>query len=64
MYDLSEEIMRKRCVILVTALVGKEYRDSWWYKHNTTLKATPQELWNTDPTKVYQYLMGSVDIYV
>lgn len=64
MYDLSEELMRKRCVVLVTALVGKDHSDSWWYTHNKYFDSTPQQVWSTDPMKVYQYLMGSVDVYI
>lgn len=64
MYDLSEELMRKRCVVLVTALVGKDHSDNWWYTHNKHFNSTPQQVWSTDPMKVYKYLMGSVDVYV
>lgn len=63
MYDLSNETMKKRCVVLVHALVGKQHSDSWWYKYNKTLENTPHEIWKTDPNRVYKYLMGSVDVY-
>jgi hypothetical protein len=63
MYDLSEELMKKRCVALVTALVGRAHSDNWWYRHNKHFNNTPQQVWKTDPAKVYKYLMGSVDTY-
>lgn len=54
-----EEIMLARCKVLVIAMLGKELAVNWWTSRNKAFDMqTPEEVWKTEPDKVYSYLMG------
>jgi hypothetical protein len=50
------------CDVLVISLVGKKHSKDWW---NSTNKAfdnkTPEEMWNIEAYRVYEYLMHYAD---
>jgi hypothetical protein len=54
--------IRKRCEWLVIAMVGKVNSDKWWNSKNKAFDMrTPEEQYQLDPEKVYNYLMHYSD---
>lgn len=52
------KIKRKRCEVLVIALLGKKLAEKWWESPNKAFdQRTPEEQWQLDPESVYDYLM-------
>ena len=55
-------MMRKLCEALVISLVGKELAETWWNSANKAFDGkTPGEIYNSNPERVYNYLMRSAD---
>ncbi len=55
---MDEKIMLGRSHALVIALCGRDVADSWWKGKNKAFDMqTPEEVWKTEPEKVYNYLM-------
>jgi hypothetical protein len=58
---MSEPI-RNRCNVLLTALIGKEYVAQWWDSPNKRFDGeTPNKVFETEPNRVYNYLMEFVE---
>ena len=56
---MLEENMRMRCDALLLALLGTPLAKDWWHFRNKAFDMlTPEEVWKTDPTKVYEYLLN------
>lgn len=56
--SMTNELMRKRSEALVIALVGVKQAPIWWHSSNLAFDfLTPAMAFETDPTKVYSYLM-------
>lgn len=54
-----EEIMLARCQVLVIAMLGKDNAPNWWASRNKAFDMqTPEDVWKTEPEKIYNYLMG------
>lgn len=52
------EILRDRCNMLLTALMGKEYIEEWWDSPNKRFDGeTPRKVFDSEPNRVYNYLM-------
>lgn len=52
------EVLRNRCNILLTALLGKEHAESWWDSPNKRFDGeTPRKVFDSEPNRVYNYLM-------
>ena len=46
--------------VLLSLLGSKELVDLWWETANKAFAyKTPQEVWNVEPEKVAQYVMGT-----
>jgi hypothetical protein len=55
---MNSTIMKKRCDVLLIALVGKDLAPKWWDSRNKAFDdKTPSEQWEIDPQSVYDYLM-------
>lgn len=55
---MDEKIMLGRSHALVIAMIGRLAADSWWKSKNKAFDMqTPEEVWKTEPEKVYNYLM-------
>jgi hypothetical protein len=62
--DIQLSKMKRECNGYLDSLVGESNVDEWWNKKNKAfLGATPHEVWQTDPKKVYQYLVTAGDGY-
>ena len=58
----DSSIMRKRCEVLVIAMVGKELAEKWWTGSNRAFNgATPEQIYSVTPSVVYAYLMKSAE---
>jgi hypothetical protein len=57
--------IKQRCDALLMALVGsKGLVQGWWTSPNRAFGgSTPQSVFDSDPMKVYEYLMGSNDYH-
>lgn len=59
---MNEEVMRKRCEALLTALVGKDLVGDWWNSPNKAFCGdTPEQIYSVAPTVVYRYLMYNTE---
>lgn len=57
---MNDENRRKRCEVLLIAMLGRKLAAEWWDRPNKAFDGlTPQTAYITDPDKVYQYLMRS-----
>jgi hypothetical protein len=62
--DIQLSKMKRECNGYLISLIGENNVDEWWNKKNKAfLGATPHEVWQTDPKKVYQYLVTAGDGY-
>lgn len=58
----EQQLMRKRCEVIVTALVGQELADQWWNGPNRAFGGdTPEQMYSVTPSVVYAYLMKSLE---
>lgn len=57
--NMTNEQIRKRCEVLLIAMLGKEHAISWWTRSNKHFKGeTPEAVFERAPDEVYQYLMN------
>ena len=55
---MTNEQMRIRCFVLVTALVGKKYSNDWWSEPNDMFNGEiPIDVLQEDTQRVYDTLM-------
>jgi hypothetical protein len=55
---MNEQLMLGRCHALLIAMIGKDAAPRWWSGQNKAFDMqTPEEVWKTEPEKVYNYLM-------
>lgn len=54
---MDKILMRKRCEVLVIALVGENLSNRWWNSYNKAFNMTANEQYDIDPKVVYDYLM-------
>jgi len=53
--------IKKRCDVLLIAMLGKQHVEAWWSKENLAFNMlTPLKQWELDPVLVYRYLMGQL----
>lgn len=58
---MNKEQYLARCNVLLTVLMGTE-KDVWWTLPNHAFNLrTPAEVFDTDPQRVYDYLMNIKD---
>lgn len=58
----EQQLMRKRCEVIVTALVGQELADQWWNGPTRAFGGdTPEQMYSVAPSVVYAYLMKSLE---
>lgn len=58
------QIMRNRCESMILSMVGKDYTNVWWNSPNKAFQEkTPNEVFDTDPERVYDYIIGHIDGY-
>ena len=58
------QIMRNRCEIMILSMVGKDYTNIWWNSPNKAFQGkTPNEMFDTDPEQVYDYIIGHINGY-
>lgn len=55
---VQDELLRKKCDLLLQALVGDKLINEWWEGHNKAFNMTPNEQWKNDPRVVFDYLCG------
>jgi len=56
---MGKEERRKQCDALLIALLGKETAPKWWQSSNKAFDMKrPEDIWNTDYEKIYQYLVN------
>lgn len=56
--------MRNRCEIMILSMVGKDYANVWWNSPNKAFQGkTPNEVFDTDPEQVYDYIIGHINGY-
>lgn len=55
--------MRTECNLWLFTLFGSaELVSDWWNRPNRVFSgATPESIWATDPSKIYQYLVNATD---
>lgn len=59
---MNEELMRKRCDALITAMVGKDLVEQWWNGPNKAFGGdTPEQIYSVAPSIVYAYLMKCLE---
>ena len=58
------QIMRNRCESMILSMVGKDYANTWWNSPNKAFQGkTPNEVFDTDPEQVYDYIIGHINGY-
>lgn len=58
------QIMRNRCEVMILSMVGKDYTNVWWNSPNKAFQGkTPNEVFETDPERVYDYVIGHINGY-
>jgi len=58
---MSMDIERKRnqCNIMLKALMGEGHYMEWWNSKNKAFDdRTPEEIWEKESDRVYEYLIG------
>ena len=61
-WQKRKQVLLKRSEALIIALIGKLASESWWTSANTAFEGyTPREHFETNPEKVYSYLMSHAD---
>jgi hypothetical protein len=55
----TNENLKRKCDILLEAMVGPNLVDPWWQSKNRAFDMkTPKEQFDINPEVVYSYLMG------
>ncbi len=56
--------MRRRCESMILSMVGAEMAPDWWNSKNHAFDGSaPNEIFEQDPERVYQYIIGHIDGY-
>lgn len=59
---MTEDIIKKRrfqCNIMLKGMLGEEQYQEWWNCKNKAFDdQTPEEIWEKDSEKVFNYLMA------
>lgn len=62
LWQERQQVLKKRCDWLATALLGAQAAESWWTSANRAFEGhTPQEHFQHNPEQVYSYLMSYAD---
>lgn len=57
--NTDKENLRKRSEMLVISLIGSDIAQEWWQSPNRAFRMqTPEQTFDSDPEKVYSYLVG------
>jgi hypothetical protein len=57
--SIDKENMRKQSEMLVISLIGADIANDWWNSPNRAFQMqTPENTFDSDPEKVYSYLVG------
>ena len=52
------------CEAMILSMVGAEMAPDWWNRKNYAFGgSTPNEMFEQDPERVYQYIIGHIDGY-
>lgn len=58
------QLMRRRCDTIVLSMIGVDQSLNWWNSINNAFDGeTPNEMFEKDPERVYNYLVGHIDRY-
>lgn len=62
-YEINS-LMRRRCEAMILSMVGAEMAPDWWNRKNYAFGgSTPNEMFEQDPERVYQYIIEHIDGY-